>query len=92
MIPKTFGRLFYGLMRQKLQFLEDVRVITSECKWNSALQKNIRPIVKYDASSMMVWGCFASLGPGPLALTKRIMNSALPFKKSPEEECLTISL
>ncbi|MBN3293236.1 TCB1 transposase, partial [Polypterus senegalus] len=47
-------------------------------KRNTAFQKkNIIPIVKYGAGSVMVWGCFAASGPGRLAVIDGTMNSTV---------------
>ncbi|KAK3558102.1 hypothetical protein QTP86_009893 [Hemibagrus guttatus] len=47
-------------------------------KSNTTFQKkNIIPTVKYGGGSVMVWGCFAALGPGRLAVINGTMNSAV---------------
>ncbi len=47
-------------------------------KTNTAFhKKNIIPTVEHGCGSVMVWGCFASSGPGRLAIIDGTMNSAL---------------
>ncbi|KAG2456962.1 TCB1 transposase, partial [Polypterus senegalus] len=47
-------------------------------KRNTAFQKkNIIPTVKYGGGSVMVWGCFATSGPGRLAVIDGTMNSTV---------------
>ena len=78
MIPKTSGTIFCGLTRQKLNFLEGVRPVTSGVKLTQHfIKKNIIPTVKHGGGSVMVWGCFAASGPGRLAVIDGTMNSAL---------------
>ncbi|XP_054648642.1 AP-1 complex-associated regulatory protein isoform X1 [Dunckerocampus dactyliophorus] len=46
-------------------------------KSNAAFQKkNIIPTVKYGGGGVMVWGCFAALGPGRRAVINGTINSA----------------
>ncbi len=65
-------------MRQKLNFL---RRWVSRYIWrqtNTAFhKKNIIPTVKHGGGSVMVWGCFAALGPRRLGIIDVTMNSAL---------------
>ncbi len=51
-IPKTFGQIFCGLMRQKLNILEGACPITSGVK--PFHKKNIIPTVKHGGGSVMV--------------------------------------
>ena len=55
MIPKTFGRIFYGLTRQKLNFLEGVCLVTSGVKVTAFHKKNIIATVRHGGGSVMVW-------------------------------------
>ncbi len=77
-IPKTFGQIFCGLMRQKLKFLGRCVSHYIWRKSNTAFhKKNIILTVKHGGGSVMVWGCFAASGPGRLAIIDGTMNSAL---------------
>lgn len=61
-IPNTFGQIFCGLMRQKFNFFRKV----SDYIWhktNTELHKKNIISVKHRGGSVMVWGCFAVLGP-----------------------------
>ncbi len=73
-IPKTFGQIFCGLMRQKLNFL--CPIASGVKPTQHLIKKNIIPTVKH-GGSVMVWGCFAASGPGWLAIIDGTMNSAL---------------
>ncbi len=56
--PMTFGQIFYGLMRQKLNFLEVVCPVTCGIKTNTLFnKKNIIPAVKHGGGggSVMVF-------------------------------------
>lgn len=44
---------------------------------NTAFYKKNISTVKYDGSTVMVWGCFPASGPGQLAIIDGPMNSAL---------------
>jgi len=62
--------------------------VTSGCKSNTAFhKKNIIPTVKHGEGSVLVWGCFAALGPGRLAIIDGTMNSAL-YQKILKENVL----
>ncbi|KAF7640595.1 hypothetical protein LDENG_00031430 [Lucifuga dentata] len=50
MIPKTFGKIFCGLTRQKWKFLEVVRPVTSGVK----LTQHFRKRTSYRQSNMVV--------------------------------------
>ncbi len=80
-IPKNFGQIFCGLMRQMLNFLEGVCPVTSGVK---PTQHFIKGTVKHGGGSVMVWGCFAASGPGWLAIIDGTMNSAL-YQKTLKE-------
>lgn len=61
-IPKIFRKIFCGLTRQKVNFLEG---FTSHCIWHKTntfftISQNIIPTVKHDVGVEMVWGCFAA--------------------------------
>lgn len=54
-------------------------------KSNTAFQqKNLKPAVKHGCESVMVWGCFAAVGPGQLTIIESTMNSTL-YQKVLEE-------
>lgn len=85
MITKTFGKIFFGLMRKKFNFLEGLCAVTSGIKLTQHLnKKNIIPTVKYGGGCVMVWGCFARSGPERLAVIDGTMISAL-YQKIPKE-------
>ncbi|KAF7644157.1 hypothetical protein LDENG_00226770, partial [Lucifuga dentata] len=44
-------------------------------KKGTAYQHENIPMEKYGGGSIMIWGCFAASGPGPLAIIKGKMNS-----------------
>ena len=44
-------------------------------KKDACAEKNLIPTVKYGGGSLMLWGCFASTGPGALVKVNGIMNS-----------------
>ncbi len=81
-IPKTFGQIFCGLMRQKFNLLECVSCYIWR-KTNTAFHKKIIiPTVKHGGGSVMFWVCFAASEPGRLAIIDGTMNSALCQKMS----------
>jgi hypothetical protein len=47
-------------------------------KRNTAFeQKNLIPTVKHGGGGIIVWGCFATSGPGQFAIIESTMNSIL---------------
>ncbi len=77
-IPKTFGQIFCGLMRQML-----ARCVSRYIwhKTNTGFhKKNIIPTVKHGGGSVVVWVCFAASEPGRLAIIDGTMNSAFYHK------------
>ncbi|KAF7637995.1 hypothetical protein LDENG_00048780 [Lucifuga dentata] len=50
MIPKTFGKIFCGLTRQKWNFVEGVHPVTSDVK----LTQHFRKRTSYRQSNMVV--------------------------------------
>ncbi len=56
-IPKTFGQLFCGLMRQKLNFLEGVYPLRYIWRINNTAfhKRKIMPTVKHGGGSVMVF-------------------------------------
>lgn len=63
--PKTFEKIFCGLMRLKWNFTIDIE-----------LTKSIIPTVKHDDGSFIVWSCFAASYSGHLIVIRGTMNSA----------------
>ncbi len=58
-IPKTFGQIFCGLMRQKLNLLEGVCPIKSGIKpTQDFIKRTSYQQSKHGGGSVMVWGCF----------------------------------
>ena len=78
MIIKTLRRMFYGQMSQKYNFLDDTGLMPGE---NQTLHSTVRSVYQWSSmvvdDSVIVLGCFAASGPGPLALIEGTMNSAL---------------
>ena len=60
MKTKTFWKIFCGLTKQKLNFLEGACPVTSGVKVTVFQKKNIIPIIKYGGGSVMVWDCSAA--------------------------------
>lgn len=70
MTPKPFKIMFCGLRNQKWKVLEEMVPVTSGVKANTAFcNKNKISTVKHGGGNMMLWGCFATSGPGLLAKT-----------------------
>lgn len=59
MIPKTFGEIFCGLMRQKWNFMEGLSPVTSHIE---KTQYFIKRTSHHGGGSVTAWGCFAALG------------------------------
>ena len=59
MIPKTFGEIFYGLTRQKINFLEGVQPVTSGVKITQHLIK--RTLCQQSNMVVAVWWSGAAL-------------------------------
>jgi hypothetical protein len=68
MIIKTLGRMFYGQMSQKYNFVDDMGPIMPGI--NQTLHLTVKILV-------IVWECFSVSGPGRLSLLEGTMNSAL---------------
>ena len=75
MIIKTLGRMFYGQMSQKSNFLDDMGPIMpgKHQTLNSTVRTSYH--IKHGVGSVMVWACSAASGPGQLVLID--MNNAL---------------
>lgn len=75
--PKDFCENICGLMRQRLNFLED---LSSSKLFFKLTQHFIKWTVKHAAGGVMAHGCFAASGPGQLAIIDWTMNFAVHQK------------
>lgn len=70
MIHKTFRTIFYGLMRQTLNFSAGLSPVISDVKLPQQFIKTVLVI-------WMFWGYFASSGSGCFVVTDGTMNSVV---------------
>lgn len=74
MDPKTFGKMFYGRVREEQDNLEGVCPVKCDIKLAQHFAK-----IKHGVRSVMLWGRFASLKPRLCPLLNGNVNSAKPF-------------
>uniref|UniRef100_A0AAZ3QLE3 Tc1-like transposase DDE domain-containing protein n=1 Tax=Oncorhynchus tshawytscha TaxID=74940 RepID=A0AAZ3QLE3_ONCTS len=78
MIQKKIGRMSYGQMKPKYNFLVKTQLVVFGGQKNAELHpKNTIPTVKHVGGNIMRWGCFSAKEPGRLIRVKERMNGAM---------------
>ncbi len=78
MIQKRIGRMSYGQMKPKYNFLVKTQlVVFGGERMLSCIQRPPYLLVKHGGGNIMLWGCFSAKGPGRLICVKERMNGAM---------------
>ena len=75
MIQKKIGRMSYGQMKPKYNFLVKTQLVVFGGQ--RMHPKNTIPTVKHGGGNIMLWGCFSAKGPGRLIRVKEIFSENL---------------
>ena len=81
------GKIYFGHMKQKLNFLAEMLWQRSgEKKGTEYSTKNAIPKVKFGGGSIMIWGCFSTLGVRNIEIIEGRINGA--YHRNILERCL----